>query len=330
MDLQGHRALVSGANGFVGSYITENLLEKGYQVRVMVRRTSDLSALEGLNVEYVYGDVTNPESLPGTVEGMETIFHVAGITRSKDIRQFDIVNAEGSGNLMRACLDVPEVKRFVYISSQAAGGPSSPTTPRKEDDPPNPVTAYGRSKRGGEIACRQVSADRIPVTIVRPCIVYGPREPEGLSLFMTNKRKITPAILPKACFSLIHAEDLADLIERAGRLDVAGNRIYNAADPEPYWTKRIIKVIDSVLDTRILLIPVNQRFLSLLMTINEAMLKKGIGVKLLTRERMEDAMHRYWTMDMTRTMDDLGWRPERSLEERIRETAGWYRESGLY
>ncbi len=330
MDSQGHRALVTGANGFVGSYITERLLEKGYQVRVMVRRTSDLSALEDLDVEYAYGDMTDPESMPGAVEGVDIVFHVAGITRSKDISQFDIVNAEGSGNLMRTCLDVPEVKRFVYISSQAAGGPSSKTAPRKEDDPPGPVTAYGRSKRGGEIACRQVSANRIPVTIVRPCIVYGPREPEGLSLFMTNRRRINPAILPNICFSLIHAEDLADLTERAGRLDIAKNRIYNAADPESYWMKRVVSVINSVLDTRILLIPVNQRLLSILTTINQALLKAGIGVEVLTRERLEDAMHRYWTMDITRTMDDLGWRPKRSLEERIRETADWYRESGLY
>ncbi len=326
----GHRALVTGANGFVGSYITEHLLEKGYHVRVMVRQSSDLSALEDLDVEYAYGDMTDPESMPGAVEGIETVFHVAGITRSKDNRQFDIVNAEGSGNLMRACLDVPEVKRFVYISSQAAGGPASGTVPRKEDDPPNPVSAYGRSKRGGEVACQQVSANRIPVTIVRPCIVYGPREPEGLSLFMTNKRRINLAILPNTCFSLIHAEDLADLTERAGRLDIAKNRIYNAADPESYWMKRTIKVISSVLDTRIFYIPVNQRFISLLTTINETLLKIGIGVRLLTRERINEVMHRYWTMDMNRTMDDLGWQPKRSAEERIRETADWYRESGLY
>ena len=147
---------------------------------------------------------------------------------------------------------------------------------------------------------------------------------------LTNKRKINLAILPNTCFSLIHAEDLADLTERAGRLDIAKNRIYNAADPESYWIKEAIKVVSSVLDIRIFYIPVNQRFISFLTTINETLLKIGIGVRLLTRERVEDVMHRYWTMDMNRTMDDLGWRPKRSAEERIRETADWYRESGLY
>jgi nucleoside-diphosphate-sugar epimerase len=324
------RALVTGANGFVGSYITEYLLGRGYQVRAMVRQTSDLSALENLDVELVFGDMTDPGSMPAAVTGMEIVFHVAGITRSKDPSRFEVVNARGTDELMRACLNETGIKRFVYISSQAAGGPATRNAPRKEDDPPAPVTAYGRSKRGGERACLETAAGRIPVTIVRPCIVYGPREPEGLSLFMTKRRGIEPAILPNICLSLIHAADLADLTERAGRLKIAENSIYNASDPEPYWMKRVVRVIGEVLDKRILLIPVNRTFLSLLTAANELLLKRGIGVQVLTRERIEDAMHRYWTMDVTKAVSELEWQPKATLEERIEETADWYRAEGLF
>jgi nucleoside-diphosphate-sugar epimerase len=329
VDSRGRRALVTGANGFVGSYLTWDLLEKGYQVRAMVRATSDLSALEGKDVEYVFGDMTDPASFPRALEGMEIIFHVAGVTKSRDPAVFALVNADGSGDLMRACRDVPSIRRFVYISSQAATGPSGRECPRREDDPPDPVSAYGRSKWGGEEACREAAGSRIALTIVRPCIVYGPREPEGLSLFITSSKGIIPAILPNTCLSLIYAADLADLIERAGRLDVAEGREYNAADPDPYWLRQVVRTIGRVIERRLFFIPVPPALLKPLAITNEILFKVGIGIGALTRELVEDATHRYWTMDVSRAHDELGWRPKSILEERVRETADWYREKGL-
>lgn len=328
MDSEGRLVLVTGANGFVGSCLTRDLLEKGYRVRAMVRTTSKLAVLDGLEVEYVFGEMTDPSTFSPALEGIGTVFHAAGVTKARDPNDYYRVNTDGTEALLRACLDITSVERFVYISSQAAAGPSEGDRPRKEDDPPNPFGVYGQSKLDGEAVCWEAAGRGLGVTVVRPCAVYGPREREGLSLFRMVNRRIIPTVLPNTCLSLIHVVDLVDLIERAGRIDVAEGRTYFAADPTPYWMESVVRIIGRVLGRRVLFIPVAPQLLRPVATINELLLKVGVGVQFLTRERIREAEERYWSLDVTRAQEELGWRPMRTLEERVRETAEWYIDNG--
>jgi dihydroflavonol-4-reductase len=322
------RALVTGANGFVGCHLVAHLLERGYRVRGLVRTTSDLSALAGRPFELAYGDVTEPDTLPAALDGVDLVFHVAGLTKSRDRAAYFRVNEAGSRALMEACHGRPALRRFVYVSSQAAAGPSGPERPRREEDPPAPTGPYGESKLAGERACLEAAAGRIPLTVVRPAIVYGPWERDMLQLFRQARRGLVPRIRGDSLVSLIHAADLAELLERAGRSPAAVGRTYFAADHRSYWMREVIALMGEVLGRRVVQLPIPPAVLWPLAVVNEQLLALGRGIEALTRTRLKEYRERFWSLDTARCRTDLDWEPGRSLKEGLAETARWYRGQG--
>jgi dihydroflavonol-4-reductase len=300
----------------------------GYRVRAMVRATSDLSALDGISAELAHADVTDPSTLPAALEGVNVVYHVAGLTKSRDPEAYFRVNAEGSRALMQACLDLQGLRRFVYISSQAACGPSRPDRPLTEDDPPAPIGPYGASKLAGEEACRDASGERIPLTIVRPAVVYGPWERDMLRLFQFARRGLAPRVRGDSCVSMIHATDLCDLIERAGRLDMASGRTYFAADPSSYWMRDLLRTMGEICGRRVFQLPLAPALLWPFAFINEQFQKMGAGIEILTLTRLKEFRERYWMVDPTRARDELEWESGISIEDGLRETARWYVDNG--
>jgi len=321
-------ALVTGANGFVGCHLCSHLLETGYRVRAMVRTTSDLGAIEDLDLDYVHADVTAPDSLPAALDDVDVVFHVAGLTKSRDPGAYFRVNSDGSRALAEACAEAGSVRRFVYISSQAAAGPSWKGRARTEEDPPAPVGPYGESKLAGEIACREAIGNRVEYVVVRPSIVYGPWERDMLQLFRMGKRRVALRVLGDTSVSLIYSADLADLIERAGRIDRAAGQLFAAADPQPYWMREIIGLIAQVLDRRVVQVPIPPAILWPVALMNEQLLKAGKGIEMMTRTRLKEMQVRYWAIDPARARTELGWEPGRTLPEGIAETGAWYRAKG--
>src|SRR4051812_9915057 len=178
------RALVTGANGFVGSFLTEHLTVSGDDVRALVRRGADDRWLFGTKATVVNGDLGDATALAAAMDGVEVVFHVAGLTKSARPEPFFAVNERGTALLMdvaaRAKSPSGEPPIVLVVSSLAAAGPSPfPDAPRDEQEPPAPVSTYGRSKLAGERAAR-ARASRVPLTIVRPPIVYGPRDRDAL------------------------------------------------------------------------------------------------------------------------------------------------------
>lgn len=324
----GRTAFVTGGNGFVGSYLIRTLLERGYQVRALVRASSDLSALDDLDIEYVIGNFTDPRSYRDEIAGSDVIFHVAGVTGASSKEAYWGVNVDGSRYFAEACSKIQSLKRFVYISSIAASGPSRDGRPLNEDDPTVPITPYGESKLAGEVACREGLAGGCPLTIVRPGIVYGPGDQNLLKAFQLVRRGILPLRMGDQCVSLIHADDLADLIERAGRLDIAAGRTYMASDQTCCWTADMARQIASALDRRVILVPIPDLLLWAVVGVNWFLRKLGAGSAILTRTRMKDFAERYWTCDSARARRELEWNPARTQEEGIRDTADWYQRMG--
>jgi len=312
----------------VGCHLVTHLLERGYRVRGLVRTTSDLSALTGLSIEIACGDVTEPDTLPAALDGVDLVFHVAGLTKSRDRAAYFQVNEEGSRALMEACHGRPALRRFIYVSSQAAAGPSGPNRSRREEDPPKPTGPYGESKLAGERACFQAAAGRIPLTVVRPAIVYGPWERDLLQLFKQARRGIVPRIRGDSRVSLIHAADLAVLLERAGRSPVAEGKTYFAADHRSYWMREVIALMGEVLGRRVVQLPVPPAVLWPLAVVNEQLLARGRGIEALTRTRLKEFRERFWLLDTSRCRADLDWEPGRSLKEGLAETVRWYRGQG--
>jgi nucleoside-diphosphate-sugar epimerase len=182
-------ALVTGANGFIGSHLVEHLLASKMEVRCLVRKSSDLRWIEGLPVRIRHGDVRDgSEDMKSAVDQVDLIFHLAGSTKAQSQESFDSSNFTGTMNLAEAAVRyAPNLSRFVLVSSQAAAGPSKNRLPVRETDVPRPVTPYGRSKLKAEQALLARSGE-LPVVVVRPPSVYGPRDRDFLTLIKLVNR----------------------------------------------------------------------------------------------------------------------------------------------
>ena len=167
----------------------EALLQRGVQVRCLVRPTSHLKWLKGLPVEIIYGDCQEKDSLGPGVKDVDLVFHLAGVTRAIAAKTYFEVNALGTENLIQACLEHnTRLQKFIYLSSLAAAGPGRNGEKKKESDPCEPVSPYGRSKRRGEeLALSQ--AHELPLLILRPAAVYGPRDKAFLGSFSVSRQK---------------------------------------------------------------------------------------------------------------------------------------------
>ena len=168
-------ALVTGSTGFIGSHLVEELLQLGYRVRCLKRKATKVEYIENLPVEFVDADYDDISSLYSAVEGVDYVYHIGGVTKSKDREGYYKGNFELTKNLLAAVIKQnPHVKRFVLASSLTAVGPGTRTKPVDETTPYHPITTYGRSKMEAEKECLS-KVSEIPITIIRPPAVYGPQ-----------------------------------------------------------------------------------------------------------------------------------------------------------
>jgi dihydroflavonol-4-reductase len=323
------KALVTGANGFVGSFLVEGLLSKGYQVICLVRKTSNLRWLSGLKVDYVYGDITQKESLKNALRNVNFVFHVAGLTKARSQEEYFKANCQGTKNLIEACVeDNLRVKRFVYISSQAAVGPGKDKQPLDETSPCSPITDYGKSKLEGEKIVLEYSS-QLPVTIIRPPAVYGPRDTDILSFFkVANKGLKTLLGKGESYFSLCYIEDLIDGIILAAESPKATGQIYFIADDQIYSWREAFQIIAKVLDKKTMTIRIPKAFLYILAFFSEnitKLLRKSSAVNI---QKVREITQRYWLCDISKAKRELGFSPQYHLEEGAKKTVRWYKEKG--
>ena len=189
------KALVTGASGFIGSTLVEDLGKAGIEVFALLRKTSDVSNLRDARFTRVEGDLSSAESLKRAVEGMDYVFHLAGATMAPSREAFFRHNAEGTRLLAEAVAAVnPGLKRFVHVSSLAAAGPATAVeSPRAEHEPSRPVSDYGASKLQGEVEILK-HKDRFPIAIVRPPMVYGTRDKGVYVVIKTVAGRLAPVM----------------------------------------------------------------------------------------------------------------------------------------
>ena len=187
------RILLTGASGFLGSHIAEQLDQQGAEVRALVRPTSDTRFLDGLeHVTLVTGAMSDKDSLLAATEGVDGIIHAAGLVKAKEPADFYATNEQGTANLLDAAKrNAPDIARFVLGSSLTVMGPSQDGRPVSAGASPNPVTHYGRSKLAAERAAR-AEAHSLPITIIRPPMIYGPRDREILPFFKSVQLGVLP------------------------------------------------------------------------------------------------------------------------------------------
>lgn len=322
------RCLVTGAAGFVGSHLVEALVGRGHEVSCLVRKTSNLAWLKALPVRLVYGDVVDAASLPAAVDGMDYVYHVAGVTKALREADFFFVNAGGTSNLLKACAGAGRpFQRIVVVSSQAAHGPPRDGRPMREDDPPRPITPYGLSKLRAE-AIAASFASRLPITIVRPPAIYGPRDRETLVVFQWVNRGLSPVPRTKQLFSVIHARDLANGLVLAGEHPGGPGRLYHLANDEPESLEGMARLIAQALGKRAITLRLPAAALGIAAVASALAGALQRQPQIFDRYKALELSQPSWVSDTGRARDELGFTATVPLSEGVRETAEWYRRTG--
>jgi len=322
-------SLITGANGFAGSHMAEYLLGRDHRVICLVRKTSDLSNLAGLDVEYRYGDINDRRSLPETLRDVDYIFHFAGKTKATSEADYMKVNAEGTGNLAEACsLEGINTKMLVYCSSLSAVGPQQTDQPIDEKTPPRPLTAYGRSKLAGEQYLRRGCSNKVRWCILRPTGIYGPKD-KDIYIYFKYISKGWKILLSGAerKVSLIHAQDFAQLCYRAAMKSPHGE-IYMASDGEAYTWDDISDIIAKILGKKPYKITVPLWITSITAYFSEVFSASSGESTPLNREKLRELKAKGWVIDISKARNLLGFQPYYFLSDGLRETALWYRKKG--
>jgi len=328
----GPRVLVTGATGFVGRRLVSDLQTVGARVCCLVRRHEQATELAARGVEGLLGDLTRPETLEG-LGGFDVVFHLAGVLAARRANEFERVNVEGCRHLYEALLAAPRApRRIVHVSSIAAGGPATSPVPRREEDPEAPVSLYGRTKLGGERVARSFG-DRLPILILRPAVVYGPRDRNLLPIFKMAARGLvlTPPEQPKQ-FSLVHVRDLARAMIHAASIDGLVGGPYHVATGKPCSWDELVTEISKALGRRSRQIRLGRWPYRLAAWFHdvESRLFRRRRVDLLIPQKLPELFARFWQVDTRKFWHAMGRVPltPTPLSAGLRETAGWYQARG--
>lgn len=320
------RVLVTGGTGFVGSHLVERLLQRGYTVTCLVRDPDRLRWLTGLDINLVKGDCSLPESLIPAVQNVSVVIHAAGLTKAKRARDYYEVNHVGTRNILEACVrHNPGIEKFILISSLAAAGPSTDGRPVTDADAPRPVSDYGKSKLFGENEALG-NKDRLPVAILRPSAVYGPRDRDMFELFRWATRGLTLEIAGGDRFiSPCFVQDLVTAILLAVRKKTVSGSIYFVAENRAYsWSEfRQALLTTGGVKARNIKVPYPVAYLIGLFSEFGSLFTSRPS--LTNRQKIDEAVQRYWTCDLGKIEKELGFIPEFPLSKGLEITWQWYR-----
>lgn len=316
------KVLVTGATGFIGSHLVEELTKRGYTVTCLVRKTSSLEWIEGLDVKVVYGDCEDRESLNALkLDGFSFIFHIAGLTKSKRAEDFYKVNAKGTENLINMTAErCSSLKRVVYLSSLSAVGPSLNGKPVNEDTLPQPVSEYGKSKLEGEFYIQRYK-DTVPITIIRPPAVYGPRDRDLYIFYKMLKRGIFP-YWGICYYSLLYVDDLIRGLISSAESEEAVGETFFLSDGNVYSNIDIADAISRAVGSRPVKLKLPNRLLPLIADIGGRMSRK---VSIINKDKVKELCHSKWICDSSKAGRKFGFFPKITIKEGVAWTANWYR-----
>lgn len=324
------KCLVTGGSGFIGGHLAEELAQRGDEVCCLVRRTSNLEWLKNLDVKLVEGDCRDKESLRNAVRGMDYIFHLAAAIYALDEETYYEVNTKGTQNLIECCLEeTPGIKRFVFVSSISACGPSDPCRRMTEDDPSRPNSGYGRSKHLAEGIVLGYKY-RLPVSIIRPPNVLGPRQKELFDSMKLIRKRIMPLIgTGKPQTSLAGVEDIVKAAILAAEKEESRGQVYFVTDGRDYAWREITDTIAELMDVKRALVKVPYGLQYMIAWASEMFGRMTGQAPLVSRQHVVAARKYCWLYDSSKIEKELGFRASMDMRAVIRKTIDWYRGQGL-
>jgi nucleoside-diphosphate-sugar epimerase len=319
-------AAVSGANGFVGSHLVDFLLEKNFEVRCIVRKSSNLQWLEGKDVKIFDCGLFDKDGLREAFKDVNYIFHIAGVVKAKDEAGYFKGNVESTKVLLEVAKEMKsQLKKFIVVSSQTVSGPAQKGKPVNEEMKPNPLTTYARSKLKQEEVALSYK-DVFPITICRAPAIYGERDTEIFIYFQVFNRGLTTLIgFDKKELSLLHVADLVEGLYLAAISGDASGEIYFISSEKFYNWDEVGEVTSKVLGKKAFRIRIPHFIVFTIAAVAQFFALFSSKPATLNIEKAKDLVQSYWICDTSKAMRELGYRQRVSLEEGIKRTCEWYK-----
>lgn len=322
------KALVTGATGFLGSHLVESLLKKDFSVECLVRNPKKLKWLEKSPVEIVCGDCCDKKSLESAVENTDYVFHSAGLVRAVCLDELYTANVVGTKNLIEAVFEKnPNIKRFVYISSQAAAGPKEDEKRKTEDEPANPVSHYGFSKLLGELEVLKFK-EKLPVTILRPPSIYGPRDKDIFVFFDYAKKGFLPIPSDEKFINISYVSDIVDGIISSALNDASKGQTYFIGDAQVFSWNDLCEVLKKTVNPKARIIKTPYFVFWTSAFFSEIIARIKNKPALVSFDKLNEMKQKSWLFSSEKAKSDFGYSPKISLEEGIKITYNWYKEEG--
>ncbi len=329
------RILVTGASGFIGSFIVEEALRRGMEVWAAVRKSSSRAFLSDERINFIELTLSDPSTLKRQLEGhkFDYVVHAAGVTKSLHVDDFYKVNTLGTKNLVNALLDTDQpLRRFVFISSLSIFGPIRENQPYEEilcTDTPQPNTAYGRSKLAAEqyIDTLVESGNSLPYVVLRPTGVYGPRERDYFMMAESIKSHVDFSVgYKRQDITFVYVSDVVQAVFLALDHGKTGGK-YFLSDGEVYQSRSFSDYLRQELGNPWLLrIKAPIWVLRAVSFCGEYWGRITGKVTALNNDKYHIMKQRNWRCDIRPAMTELGFRPTVKLAEGVRLSVKWYKE----
>jgi nucleoside-diphosphate-sugar epimerase len=315
---------VTGATGFVGSHLVDALLRAGIRPRALVRDPARLAETARGGVEVVRGDLDDRGALRQLVSGAGTVLHLAGLVRAADTSAFERGNRVGSENLAGVTAQASPSALLVLVSSLAAAGPSPDLRGKTTGDPPQPISAYGRSKLGAEQAVRAFPGRW---AILRPPAIFGPRDIDVLQFFRLAARGLVPVPAGERWLTIAYVADVVRAI-LATAAGAATGAVLHVGDPTRYEIRELIRLIARSGGVRARVLPLPSALVRLAGVGGSVLHRFGVRRVALTGDKARELVARHWVAETPPSLAALGLDGCVPFAKGAEATWRWYRESG--
>ena len=328
------KILITGASGFIGSFIVEEALKKGFDTWAAVRKSSSKEYLKDERINFIELNLSSKAQLIEQLRGhdFDYVVHAAGVTKCLNKQDFHRINTEGTKNLIDAILELQmPLKRFVFVSSLSIFGAIKEQQPYdeiRETDIPQPNTKYGRSKLAAEKYLESLGS-RVPYIILRPTGVYGPREKDYFMMAKSIKQHSDFAVgYKRQDITFVYVSDVVQAIFLA--LDKGENgRKYFLSDGEVYQSTTFSDLIHEELGRPWWIRITAPVWVLRIITFCGEYIGKMTGkVTALNNDKFNILRQRNWRCDIQPAIDELGYKPTVKLAEGVRRSIKWYKEQG--
>ena len=325
------KILITGASGFIGSFIVEEALKRGFETWAAVRRSSSKEWLQDERIHFIELNLSSKEQLTDQLKPhqFDYVVHAAGVTKCLNKQDFHRINTEGTKNLVDAFLELQmPLKRFVFISSLSIFGAireQQPYQEIRESDTPQPNTEYGRSKLAAE---QYLATTTLPYIILRPTGVYGPREKDYFIMAKSIKQHSDFAVgYKRQDITFVYVKDVVQAVFLA--LDKGDNgRKYFLSDGQVYQSTTFSNLIHEELGRPWWIrITAPVWVLRVVTFFGEYVGRMTGKVTALNNDKYNILKQRNWRCDIQPAIDELGYQPTYHLEQGVKETIRWYRDN---